>query len=138
MQRCYFGLRIFFDVFVGRQVSKRWPQLKRKVAPRLVSMSSGKNGSANYRYSMPRWSSGRMGIADYLDYGPKWFLPIKSSFYLLLDPKLGPLLGFPLWAKIFKVDLGSLLHRFPTFWGYNQFSPYYFLHAINWFLPSRH
>ena len=83
MQRCYVGLRIFFDVFIGRKVSKGWPRLKRKVAPRLVSMSSRKNGSVNYRSSVPRWSSGKMVIADYFSYRPKWSSHQKSLLSLV-------------------------------------------------------
>ena len=83
MQRCYVGLRIFFDVFIGRKVSKGWPRLKRKVAPRLVSMSSRKNGSVNYCSSVPRWSSRKMVIADYFSYRPKWSSHQKSLLSLV-------------------------------------------------------
>lgn len=83
VQKCYVGLRNFFDVFIGRKVSKGWPRRKRKVAPRLVSMSSRKSGSANYHGSVPRWSSRRMGIADYFVYRPKWSSHQKSLLSLV-------------------------------------------------------
>ena len=89
-------------------MSKRCPKLKRKVASLLVSMSSGKNSFMDCLGGMPKWSWGRMGVAEYLGYRPKWFLPIRSPFYLLLHPGPGLLLKFPLQAKIFKADLGPL------------------------------
>ena len=91
-------------------MSKRCPKLKRKVTSLLVSMSSGKNSFMDCLGSMPKWSWGRMGVAEYLGYRPKWFLPIRSPFYLLLHPGPGLLLKFPLQAKIFKADLGPLPH----------------------------
>ena len=68
---------------------------KRKIASRLVYVSSRK-----------------MSFTDYLGNELKWSLLNGRSFYPLSDLGPSPLRGFPLRAKVFEAILGPFPHKY--------------------------